>query len=155
MNDQERDLITQFFARIGGATTGSVPQTTSSLPPIDPQADQYIGQMFQKYPEAPYRVTQMAVVQEAALAEAQNRIRQLQWQLQQAQQQLQQQQAAPPPSGGGGFLSGMFGVGSARRPPRRRAGGMRLPPPRRSRFTRRACSRACSLRAVRAFWVRR
>ncbi|GAB6967793.1 hypothetical protein JCM25156A_18300 [Komagataeibacter kakiaceti JCM 25156] len=111
MNDQERDLITQFFARVGGATTGSVPQTASALPPIDPQADQYIGQMFQKYPEAPYRVTQMAVVQEAALAEAQNRIRQLQWQLQQAQQQLQQRQAAPPPSGGGGFLSGMFGGG--------------------------------------------
>lgn len=114
MNDQERDLITQFFARVGGVTTGSVPQTASSLPPIDPQADQYIGQMFQKYPEARYRVTQMAVVQEAALAEAQNRIRQLQWQLQQAQQQLQQQQAAPPqpqPSSGGGFFSGMFGGG--------------------------------------------
>ncbi|MFT8713239.1 DUF2076 domain-containing protein [Komagataeibacter rhaeticus] len=113
MNDQERDLITQFFARVGGTTTGSVPQTTSSLPPIDPQADQYIGQMFQKYPEARYRITQMAVVQEAALAEAQNRIRQLQWQLQQAQQQLQQQQQAAPqqPSGGGGFFSGMFGGG--------------------------------------------
>ncbi|MFT9166434.1 MAG: DUF2076 domain-containing protein [Komagataeibacter saccharivorans] len=112
MNDQERDLITPFFARGGGTASGSVPQTTSQLPPIDPQANQYIGQMFQKYPEAGYRVTQMAVVQEAALAEAQNRIRQLQWQLQQAQQQLQQQQAAPQqPSGGGGFFSGMFGGG--------------------------------------------
>ncbi|MBV1832718.1 DUF2076 domain-containing protein [Novacetimonas pomaceti] len=116
MNTQERDLIAQFFARVGGATTGSVPQTTSSLPPIDPQADQYIGEMFQKYPEARYRITQMAVVQEAALAEAQNRIRQLQWQLQQAQQQLaaaqqaqpQPQQAARP----GGFFSGMFGGGA-------------------------------------------
>lgn len=117
MNTQERDLIAQFFARVGGATTGSVPQTTSSLPPIDPQADQYIGEMFQKYPEARYRITQMAVVQEAALAEAQNRIRQLQWQLQQAQQQLAaaQQQAQPQPQQAarpGGFFSGMFGGGA-------------------------------------------
>ena len=40
MNTQESDLIAQFFARVGGASTGSVPQTASSLPPIDPQADQ-------------------------------------------------------------------------------------------------------------------
>ena len=120
MNTQERDLIAQFFARVGGASTGSVPQTASSLPPIDPQADQYIGEMFQKYPEARYRITQMAVVQEAALAEAQNRIRQLQWELQQAQQQVAaaqaqqaQPQAAPQPARSGGFFSGMFGGGAA------------------------------------------
>ncbi|AZV39530.1 ABC transporter substrate-binding protein [Komagataeibacter xylinus] len=116
MNDQERELITQFFARVGGNAPGSVPQTTTALPPIDPQADQYIGQMFQKYPEARYRITQTAVVQEAALAEAQNRIRQLQWQLQQAQQQIQQMQQQVPPQqasggSGGGFLSGIFGGG--------------------------------------------
>ncbi|NVN36570.1 DUF2076 domain-containing protein [Komagataeibacter swingsii] len=114
MNDQERQLITQFFARVGGSAPGSVPQTANALPPIDPQADQYIGEMFQKYPEARYRITQTAVVQEAALAEAQNQIRQLQWQLQQAQQQiqqLQQQAQSRPASGGGGFLGGMFGGG--------------------------------------------
>ncbi|MBV1831190.1 DUF2076 domain-containing protein [Komagataeibacter sp. AV436] len=116
MNDQERALITQFFARVGGNAPGSVPQTTNALPPIDPQADQYIGQMFQQYPEARYRITQTAVVQEAALAEAQNQIRQLQWQLQQAQQQIQQMRQQVPPQqssggSGGGFLSGIFGGG--------------------------------------------
>ncbi len=44
----------------------------------------------------------MAVVQEAALAEAQNRIRQLQFQLQQAHQQAQR-------GASGGFLSNLFG----------------------------------------------
>lgn len=130
MNIQERDLIAQFFARVGGATTGSVPQTASALPPIDPQADQYIGEMFQKYPEARYRITQMAVVQEAALAEAQNRIRQLQWEVQQAQQQLaaaqQTQPQAAQPARPGGFFSGMFGGGGAQQSASRPAAA---PPP--------------------------
>ncbi|GCE81252.1 DUF2076 domain-containing protein [Komagataeibacter oboediens] len=134
MNDQERQLITQFFARVGGSAPGSVPQTANALPPIDPQADQYIGEMFQKYPEARYRITQTAVVQEAALAEAQNQIRQLQWQLQQAQQQIQQLQQQPSqPSSGGGFLSGMFGGGQQRAqaapPPGWGAAAPSAPPP--------------------------
>ena len=87
MNNDERDLIEKFFARVSGAPQGgfaSVPSTRPNLPPIDPEADQFIAQEFQKYPEARYRITQMAVVQEAALVEAQNRIQQLQFQLQQA-----------------------------------------------------------------------
>lgn len=116
MNDQERDLIAKFIARVGGAQQagfGSVPSTQQALPPIDPQADQWIAQNFQKYPEARYRITQMAVVQEAALVEAQNRIRELQFQLQQAQQALQQAQQQPKGSSGG-FLGGLFGGGQQR-----------------------------------------
>jgi hypothetical protein len=84
MTNEERDLIEKFMARVGGAAQsgfGSVPASQPNLPAIDPQADQFIAQEFQKYPEARYRVTQMAVVQEAALVQAQNRIQQLQFQL--------------------------------------------------------------------------
>lgn len=112
MNNEERELINTFFDRIAGknsAQSGSA-SMVKQLPPIDPEADRLITDNFQKNAEAGYRVTQMAVVQEAALVEAQNQIRQLQWQLQQATQQLQQtqQQQAQRPAAGG-FLGGLFG----------------------------------------------
>src|SRR5690242_3432830 len=99
MTNEERDIISQFIARVGGAqaqsgfTSGSVPATQQPpLPPVDPEADQFIAQNFQRYPEARYRITQLAFVQEHALVEAQNRIKRLEWELQQAQNALQQAQ---------------------------------------------------------------
>jgi hypothetical protein len=133
MTNEERDIISQFIARVGGGqaqsgfSAGSVPATQQpALPPVDQEADQFIAQAFQRYPEARYRVTQLAFVQDHALVEAQNRIKRLEWELQQAQaavqqaqqqqaqqQQAQQQQApqqqASAPSGG--FFSGLFGGG--------------------------------------------
>jgi hypothetical protein len=114
MTNEERDLISQFVARVGGNAGGgfsrSVPSTQPALPPIDPEADRFIAEQFQSHPEARYRITQMAVVQEAALAEAANRIQRLQADLQQAQQQAQQaSQQAPQQSRG--FLGGLFGGG--------------------------------------------
>ncbi|HEX3572989.1 MAG TPA: DUF2076 domain-containing protein [Rhodopila sp.] len=127
MTNEERDIISQFIARVGGATqqsgfaAGSVPATQPALPPVDRDADAYIAQAFNQYPEARYRVTQLAFVQEHALAEAQNRIQRLEWELQQAKQAAQQasQQAAQQAqqSGGkpgGGFFSGLFGGGASR-----------------------------------------
>jgi uncharacterized protein len=118
MTNEERDIIAQFIARVGGATQpssfagGSVPATQPALPPIDREADAFIGQTLAQYPEARYRITQLAFVQEHALVEAQNRIQRLEWELQQAQQAAQQaQQAAQRPSGGG-FFSGLFGGGN-------------------------------------------
>jgi uncharacterized protein len=117
MTNEERDIITQFIARVGGATqpsgfaTGSVPATQPALPPIDREADGFIGQAFTQYPEARYRITQLAFVQEHALVEAQNRIQRLEWELQQAQQAAQQAQQAGQRQGGGGFFSGLFGGG--------------------------------------------
>lgn len=114
MTNEERDLIAKFVARVGGASQsgfGSVPSTQPNLPPIDPDADRFLTQEFQQYPEARYRITQMAVVQEVALVEAQNRIQQLQFQLQQAQQALQQQAQAQQRPASGGFLGGLFGGG--------------------------------------------
>jgi hypothetical protein len=118
MTNEERDIITQFVARVGGATQpsgvagGSVPATQAALPPIDRDADAFIGQAFNQYPEARYRITQLAFVQEHALAEAQNRIQRLEWEVQQARQAAQQAQQAGQKPTGGGFFSGLFGGGS-------------------------------------------
>src|SRR5580700_2613263 len=105
MTNEERDLISQFVARVGGtaapAPGGSVPGTVAPLPPVDRDADVLIADLFNRYPEARYRVTQMAFVQEHALVEAQNRIARLQWELQQARQA----QAAQAPGQPGGAWS--------------------------------------------------
>jgi hypothetical protein len=117
MTNEERDIITKFIARVGGANQpssfagGSVPATQQALPPIDREADAFIGTAFSQYPEARYRITQLAFVQEHALVEAQNRIQRLEWELQQAQQAAQQAQQAGQRPGGGGFFSGLFGGG--------------------------------------------
>lgn len=121
MTNEERDIITQFIRRVSGAQStgqatlgGSVPATTSPpLPPVDPEADRLIAEQFNRYPEARYRLTQLAFVQEHALTEAQNRMQRLEWELQQARQQAQQQQS----SNSGGFFSGLFGGGSRSAPP--------------------------------------
>ncbi len=130
MTNEERDIITQFIARVGGVQTpgqgaigGSVPATTTpSLPPVDPEADRLIAEQFNRYPEARYRLTQLAFIQEHALAEAQNRIQRLEWELQQARQAVQQAQQSPPQQSGG-FFSGLFGGGSRSAPPPPPQGG--------------------------------
>jgi uncharacterized protein len=120
MTNEERDIITQFIGRVGGSPQqqtsfagGSVPATQPAPPPIDRDADTHIAQAFNQYPEARYRITQLAFVQEHALTEAQNRIQRLEWELQQAQQAAQQAQQ-PGPKPGGGFFSGLFGGGGSR-----------------------------------------
>ncbi|WP_428493335.1 DUF2076 domain-containing protein [Rhodopila sp.] len=127
MTNEERQIISQFIARVGGAPQpsfgaggsvpgGSVPTTQPALPPIDREADEFIGQAFTQNPEARYRITQLAFVQEHALVEAQNRIQRLQWELQQAQQATQQAQQFGQRSGGGGFFSSLFGGGNRAQP---------------------------------------
>lgn len=118
MNDQERQLITDFVRRVAGADRPSggpspwagqqqqAAPTSPPLPPVDRDADGLILELFNKHPEARYRVTQTAFVQEHALAEAQNRIQQLEYELERTRREAQ---AAP--SGGGGFLGGLFGGG--------------------------------------------
>jgi uncharacterized protein len=121
MTDEERRIITQFVERIAGAAPaqgpgagpwggGSVPATQARppLPPVDREADALIADLFARHPEARYRITQTAFVQEAALVEAQNRIRQLEWEVENAQRQAQTQQ------GRGGLFGGMFGGGGSR-----------------------------------------
>ncbi len=135
MTNEERDLITSFVQRVGGRPAasggfaGSVPQAgTPNLPPVDPQADALLADLFARYPEARYRVTQLAFVQEHALAEATNQINQLQAALQQARAAAQAapapaaaaspwgQQAAPAPQPSRGFLGSLFGSSQPQQP---------------------------------------
>jgi len=119
MTNEERDLIARFVARVGGAAPASGfaggAQSPPALPPIDREADQFIGQQFEQNPEARYRITQMAFVQEAALAEAQNRMRRMEWELQQARQAPTPAQPAQQPSRG--LFGGLFGGGQSAPPP--------------------------------------
>ena len=171
MTNEERDIITQFVGRVGGAPGGgqtspfggSVPATAQpALPPVDPDADGLIRQMFQRYPEAPYRVTQLAFVQEHALAEAQNRIQRLEWELQQAKQAAQQapqQQPQQSSGSGSGFFGGLFGGRSQSAPQSgpgpvwNQGGAMPPPQPRTNGYLRgplvnRLFTRAVNHRAV-------
>lgn len=141
MTSEERQIIADFIARISGYTpqqqsgawNSSVPPTQqppqAPLPAVDRDADQFIGEQFQRYPDARYRMTQLAFVQEHALIEAQNRIKRMEWELQQAQQQAQQSNQQP---SGGGFFSGLFGGGRNQRsgpPPGAGPWGQGAPPP--------------------------
>lgn len=117
MNDEERRLITGFVERVAGAnrqapsawTVGqpAAAQQQQPLPPVDPEADRLLADLFARYPEARYRLTQTAFVQEHVLAESQNRIQQLQYELERARREAQAAQSG----GGGGFLGGLFGGG--------------------------------------------
>jgi len=123
MTEEERRIITGYVERVAGAapqpaatSSGpwggrSVPSTAAapSLPPVDGEADRLIGDLFSRHPEARYRITQTAFVQEAALVQAQNRIQELEWQLENTQRQAQ---ANAQPQGGGGLFGGLFGGGN-------------------------------------------
>jgi hypothetical protein len=123
MTEEERRIISAFVERMAGVSApqpaaspwggSSVPATQSRppLPPVDPEADRLIADLFARYPEARYRLTQTAFVQEHALVQAQNRIQELEWQLENTQRQAQ---AAPQQSRG--LFGGMFGGGGSQRP---------------------------------------
>ncbi|MBV9784419.1 MAG: DUF2076 domain-containing protein [Acidisphaera sp.] len=116
MTNEERDIITRFIERVSGSQggaqsggfSGSVPGTLPALPPVDREADALIGNLFTQYPDAKYRLTQTAFVQEHALAEAQNRIKRLEWELEQARQGAAQAQ-----NQSRGFFGSLFGGGQS------------------------------------------
>jgi hypothetical protein len=121
MTDEERRIITEYVQRVSGAHAasagasglwggrGSVPQSQPPLPPVDRDADALIADLFNRHPEARYRITQTAFVQEHALVQAQNRIQELEWELENAHRQAQASQQSR-----GGLFGGMFGGGAQR-----------------------------------------
>lgn len=121
MTDEERRIISEYVMRVagaaqpqaaassspwGGSRVPSTPPQQPPLPPVDRDADALIGQLFQQFPEARYRLTQTAFVQEHALVAAQNRIQELEWELEGAQRQAQASQSR-----------GLFGFGGSRPAP--------------------------------------
>ena len=101
MTDEERRIISEYVARVSGAAPaathaaspwgGRAPsvQPAQPLPSVDREADALITQLFAQYPEARYRITQTAFVQEHALIAANNRVQELEWELESAQRQGQ------------------------------------------------------------------
>ncbi len=96
MTPQERDLLTNLVSRLRQAPS----QET------DPEAEGMINDLVAEKPDTPYVLAQTVLIQDYALHQAQDRIADL-------QQQLQGQPARKT----GGFLSAIFGGGEP--PPQR------------------------------------
>lgn len=92
MTPEDRQVITAFFERMRALDTER-----------DPEAEALIDELMRAHPQARYYITQLAVFLEQAQAEAQNRIRELEHQLES--------------QGSGGLLGGLFGGGGARPAP--------------------------------------
>src|SRR6266700_746121 len=71
MVPQERDLITTLLARLKGAAGQ----------PKDPEADALIRQAMVEQPDAPYYLVQTVLIQDLSLHQAQNRIAELEQQV--------------------------------------------------------------------------
>lgn len=93
MTPQERDLITHLLERLKQA--GGQPK--------DPEAEALIRQATAEQPDAPYYLAQTVLIQDMALANAQNRIAELERQL----------AAARPVAQPTSFLGGLLGRGAA------------------------------------------
>lgn len=109
MNSDERQLITDLFARMQGQ--GTVAK--------DAQAAALIAQQVRATPDAAYMLVQSVLVQEMALQQADERIRDLEAQV----AELEQQSVPAPAAGGGSFLGGLFGGSQPAAPARPMARG--------------------------------
>ena len=99
MDDTERQVIDELFAKVKQAEAGSGAR--------DPQAEARIREHVTAQPAAPYYMAQAILIQEQALAGSQARIEQLEKELAER-------------SAGGGFLGSLFGGGASRPVPARR-----------------------------------
>lgn len=108
MNNQEQTLIDDLFAKLKTAeSTGGA---------RDAAVEAHINEHLRRQPAAPYYMAQAIVVQEAAVNQLNQQVRERDEQILKLQAELQQARSAPAPaSGGGGFLSGLFGGGQPQR----------------------------------------
>lgn len=96
MTPQEREMVEQLFARLKQAPAQ----------PKDPEADRLIRHGIMEQPDAPYKLVQTVLIQDMALREAQNRMAEL-------ERQLDETGAAQrAPSQAGSFLGGSASPGS-------------------------------------------
>lgn len=102
MQSEEQRLIDGLFGRLKEAETKTGHR--------DLQAEQLINQHIREQPSAPYYMAQAMIIQEAALKQLDQRVKDLENQIAQQQQNSASQQSS------GGFLAGLFGGGSRNTP---------------------------------------
>ena len=102
MSPEERQLLQGLFERIQNA--GAAPR--------DKDAEAFIGDAVKALPYAPYLLAQTVIVQDQALRAANDRLQQLEAQVQDLEQRAQPQQA-----GAGGFLGGLGSLFGGAPPP--------------------------------------
>lgn len=118
MQSEEQQVIDGLFNRLKEAEAQSASR--------DAQAEALINEHIGRQPAAPYYMSQVILIQEAGLKRLDQRVRELEAQLEQAQRQR-------PAQGGGGFLAGLFGAGPSRSAaPSAEARGWNEPEPRSS-----------------------
>ncbi len=93
MHSHEQQLIEGLFSRLQQAASQSGPR--------DAAAEQLISQQSQQVPSAPYYMTQTLLIQEAAMKQLEQRVRELENQLAAAQETQPKQHS-------GGFLDSLF-----------------------------------------------
>lgn len=109
MSPEERQLLAGLFDRTRNAAGQA----------RDGEAEAFIGDAVRAQPYAPYLLAQTVLVQEQALRAANDRLQQLEAQVQELSRQAQGQ-----PQQQGGFLGGLgslFGGGQPQQPPPRQA----------------------------------
>ena len=97
MTPEERQMITGLFDRM----------RSFGAPDKDKEAEAIINEAVRSTPDAPYMLVQSVLVQEHALQEAGNRIKELEEQLRSLQQDAGQARSP----GSGSFLGGLLGGG--------------------------------------------
>ncbi|MGB8663421.1 MAG: DUF2076 domain-containing protein [Serratia inhibens] len=102
MQSEEQRLIDGLFGRLKEAETKAGQR--------DLQAEQLINQHIREQPSAPYYMAQAMIIQEAALKQLDQRVKDLESQIAQQQQNTAGQQSS------GGFLAGLFGGGNRNTP---------------------------------------
>lgn len=91
MTPEERQLISDLFDRL----------RSYSAPDKDREAEDFINRSVRNYPDAPYLLVQSVLVQEQALQQADERIRDLEARVRELE--------GPPARQGGSFLGGLLG----------------------------------------------
>ncbi len=107
MSPEERQMLTQLFERV----------RSQAGAPREQDAEALIADAVRAQPYAPYLLAQAVLVQEQALKGADQKIRELESRVAQAEQAAQSAQAAQEQPRSGGFLGGLFGGGAPRQDP--------------------------------------
>ncbi|MNC27560.1 hypothetical protein SAMN05216201_12319 [Pseudomonas linyingensis] len=99
MHAEEKSLIDGLFSRLRAAESQAAPR--------EAEAEALINEHLSRQPAAPYYMAQAIVVQENAIQQLDDRVKELEAQI----ETLKRSQSSAPQQSSGGFLSGLFGGG--------------------------------------------